>query len=381
MKKIIYLYLSLFITATVACAGVGGITVIKPGPTSIVISGTTTPPVTIVIPGPQGPPGTGGGGNVISVNGKTGTVVLTASDVGGEASGTAAAAVFSHLSSYNHGDIAHANRAALDAYTGPPDLSGYVPTSRTVNGHALTGNVVVTASDVGAVPTTRKINGKGLSVDISLTGSDIGFDKVNNTDDNSKPISVPQQAAFDLKADLVGGIVAPWQLPSFVQEIIECVPGSTCPETGSAAYIYFDVAGQTTYRWSGSQYVPIGTPVAIGETSTTAGRGDYTKAAYDHTLISGINHGNPHDSTPCDIGLCHVNDTLDSEKPVSIPQQAALDLKADLVGGKVPSSQLPSFVDTIQECNTLSVCPNPGTAGTIYVDKATNVNYRWSGTQ
>lgn len=29
------------------------------------------------------------------------------------------------------------------------DLSGYVPTSRTVNGHALTGNVTVTASDVG----------------------------------------------------------------------------------------------------------------------------------------------------------------------------------------------------------------------------------------
>lgn len=35
-------------------------------------------------------------------------------------------------------------------YSDPtPDLSGYVPTSRTVNGHALTANISVTASDVG----------------------------------------------------------------------------------------------------------------------------------------------------------------------------------------------------------------------------------------
>ena len=30
------------------------------------------------------------------------------------------------------------------------------------------------ASDVGAVPTTRKVNGKALSADISLSASDVG---------------------------------------------------------------------------------------------------------------------------------------------------------------------------------------------------------------
>jgi hypothetical protein len=32
------------------------------------------------------------------------------------------------------------------------DLSGYVPTSRTVNGKALTSNITLTASDVSALP-------------------------------------------------------------------------------------------------------------------------------------------------------------------------------------------------------------------------------------
>jgi phage minor structural protein len=51
---------------------------------------------------------------------------------------------------------------------------GAVPTSRTVNGHALTGNVTVTASDVGAVPTSRMVNGHALTGDVSVTLADVG---------------------------------------------------------------------------------------------------------------------------------------------------------------------------------------------------------------
>lgn len=67
-------------------------------------------------------------------------------------------------------------------------LSGKVPTSRTINGKALSSNITLsaadvgarastwtpTASDVGAVPTTRKVNGKALSADITLSASDVG---------------------------------------------------------------------------------------------------------------------------------------------------------------------------------------------------------------
>lgn len=54
------------------------------------------------------------------------------------------------------------------------DLSGYVPTSRTVNGKALSANVTLAAADVGAVPTSRTVNGKALSSNITLTASDVG---------------------------------------------------------------------------------------------------------------------------------------------------------------------------------------------------------------
>ncbi|MDH6251794.1 hypothetical protein M2347_001521 [Chryseobacterium sp. H1D6B] len=54
--------------------------------------------------------------------------------------------------------------------------------------------------------------------------------------------------------------------------------------------------------------------------------------------------------------------------------------KADLVDGKVPASQLPSYVDDVLEFNTLSELPAPGESGKIYITTDTNKQYRWSGT-
>jgi hypothetical protein len=63
--------------------------------------------------------------------------------------------------------------------------------------------------------------------------------------------------------------------------------------------------------------------------------------------------------------------------------------KADLIDGKVPASQLPSFVDDVIEgiynptegkffIGTIEVIGEPGK---IYIDTSTNLTYRWSGTQ
>ena len=51
---------------------------------------------------------------------------------------------------------------------------GAVPTTRTVNGKALSDNISLTADDVGAVPTSRKVNNKPLSSDVTLTAADVG---------------------------------------------------------------------------------------------------------------------------------------------------------------------------------------------------------------
>jgi hypothetical protein len=56
-----------------------------------------------------------------------------------------------------------------------------------------------------------------------------------------------------------------------------------------------------------------------------------------------------------------------------------LSTKADLVGGLVPSSQLPSYVDDVLEYANLAALPATGEAGKIYVAIDTNKIYRWSG--
>ena len=65
--------------------------------------------------------------------------------------------------------------------------------------------------------------------------------------------------------------------------------------------------------------------------------------------------------------------------------QAALDGKqaagtyATLVGGTIPSSQLPSYVDDVIEAANLAALPATGESGKIYVAIDTNKVYRWSG--
>ena len=48
--------------------------------------------------------------------------------------------------------------------------------------------------------------------------------------------------------------------------------------------------------------------------------------------------------------------------------------------GKIPSSQLPSYVDDVLEYASLSAFPSTGESGKIYVALDTNKTYRWSGT-
>ena len=59
--------------------------------------------------------------------------------------------------------------------------------------------------------------------------------------------------------------------------------------------------------------------------------------------------------------------------------QSAIGAKADLVDGKVPSSQLPSYTDEVIEAPDFASLPETGESGKIYVTLDTNIVYRWSG--
>lgn len=82
------------------------------------------------------------------------------------------------------------------------------------------------------------------------------------------------------------------QLPSYVDDVIEGYlydskfyeeSAYTTEITGETGKIYIDLLTNKTYRWSGSAFVVISETLALGETSSTAYRGDRGKIAYDHS--------------------------------------------------------------------------------------------------
>lgn len=79
------------------------------------------------------------------------------------------------------------------------------------------------------------------------------------------------------------GKVPSSQLPSYVDDVLEYSAKSSFPATGETGKIYVDKTTNLTYRWSGSAYVEISPSLALGETSSTAYRGDRGKIAYDHS--------------------------------------------------------------------------------------------------
>ena len=144
-----------------------------------------------------------------------------------------------------------------------PDLSGtYVPVGTTINGKPLTGNVTLEAADVGAIQATEK-------------GAAGGVAELDST-----------------------GKVPAAQLPSYVDDVQEFDTLSAFPETGEDGIIYIASDTNLTYRWSGSKYVEISPSPALGETASTAYRGDRGKTAYDHSQTT----GNPHSTTYEEVG-------------------------------------------------------------------------------
>lgn len=96
--------------------------------------------------------------------------------------------------------------------------------------------------------------------------------------------------------------------------------------------------------------------------------------------------------TKADVGLPNVDNTSDANKPISSATQTALDAKlddsqkgaagglAELDGsGKVPTSQLPAYVDDVVMVANFAALPVTGETDKIYVTEDTNITYRWNG--
>lgn len=115
---------------------------------------------------------------------------------------------------------------------------------------------------------------------------------------DSKADAMAISQSLALKADLISGLIPASQLPSYVDDVLSFPDLVSFPSLGEDGKIYIAEDVNKTYRWSGSSYVEIGGGgVALGETSSTAYRGDRGKIAYDHSL----SQGNPHNTTTSEI--------------------------------------------------------------------------------
>ena len=93
-------------------------------------------------------------------------------------------------------------------------------------------------------------------------------------------------------------------------------------------------------------------------------------------LVAAINEifGAIGDAAGIDDGTTTTTTTWSSTKI-----SGDLALKADLVAGKVPSGQLPSFVDDVVEAANFAALPGTGETSKIYVTLDNNKTFRWSG--
>lgn len=156
-------------------------------------------------------------------------------------------------------------------------ISGYTETDPTVPEWAKApSKPTYTAAEVGARPDTWM-----------PSAADVGA------------IPASQKGAASGVAELdSSGKVPSVQLPSYVDDVVEFASRDSFPATGEDGKIYIAEDTNLTYRWSGTQYVEISPSLALGETSSTAYRGDRGKTAYDHSQTT----GNPHGTTAAEVG-------------------------------------------------------------------------------
>lgn len=189
------------------------------------------------------------------------------------------------------------NIAMLDS-----DVEGLTTDVGTLKTDMTTVKGAVTTIQGNYVPKTRKINGKALSADITLVASDV------------KAIPTSQKGTANGVAELdANGLVLSSQLPSYVDDVLEYDTKTDFPTNGESGKIYIATDTNLQYRWTGTQYVEISSSLALGETSSTAYRGDRGKIAYDHSQKTS---GNPHKVTKGDVGLSNVpNVTTNDQAP------------------------------------------------------------------
>lgn len=225
------------------------------------------------------------------------------------------------------------------------------------------------------------------TVNITVNKSDMGLNNVDNTSDLNKPISTATQTALNGKEDVsnkstntslgTSDILYPSQkaVKTYVDSAIS---GATVPTlaqvtaSGNATSTPISVLNATfnsnitpsqitTLRGTKGVVNDAEGEVWINTNGTHTGKFKTTNLTHDITLEMPVKNTGSYTIATTDlIGASNGLAELDSN-------------------GKVPSAQLPSFVDDVEEYANLAGFPVTGESGKIYIAIDTNLTYRWGG--
>ena len=237
------------------------------------------------------------GSSVDSVAGRTGSIILSKSDVG--------------LNLVDN--TADVNKNVLS--------STKLITPRLINGVSFDGtsNITIEANDPNKVQSNPAIiGGAGTKITYDSKGLVTSSSSLVDTD-------IPNLDA----SKITSGIINADRLPSYVDDVVEFADLLSFPETGETGKIYIALDTNKAYRWSGSVYIYI-----------TSGAVDSVAGKTGVVLLD-----------KSDVSLSNVDNTADIDKPISSSTQTALNGKADsattLVGYNISDAYTKTEVDNI----------------------------------
>lgn len=173
-------------------------------------------------------------------------------------------------------------------------------------------------------------DGNGVAIDSS---NNIGLDLTYLTASRVGYIPATEKGAHSGVAELDStGKVPSSQLPSYVDDIVDGYykeadgkfyedSAYTTEIVGESGKIYISVDTDIQYRWTGTAFAALGGALQLGETASTAYRGDRGKTAYDHSQIT--NGSNPHNTKANVVNL---------NVPIPALSGSKLDVESTLYG-------------------------------------------------
>ena len=174
---------------------------------------------------------------------------------------------------------------------------------------------------INTLATKAPINSPSFTGTVSgVSKGMVGLGNVDNTSDADKPVSTATQPALDSKA--------PINSPTFtgtVAGVTKSMVGLSNVDNTSDAQKPISNATQTQLDLKAPLQSPAftGTPTGITKHHVGLTFVDNTSDAFKQAQTLQA-------ATAADVGLGNVDNTSDASKPVSVTQQQALDLKADL---------------------------------------------------